>query len=115
MFLLSLIAALAGTPLRQAEAASDFARKLGDIERSPGIEMIDGGVGDDSGATILKSGRATTSPWAATLRLAAHAVLPLRLSVPSLPAVHDQTWREPTAVGWASSARRCALLQQFLF
>jgi hypothetical protein len=47
MLLICLIAAVSGTPLRQAEAASDFARSVGEIGES-GIEAPDGGVGDDS-------------------------------------------------------------------
>jgi hypothetical protein len=51
-FLLSLIAALAGTPLREAEAASDLACSLAELGDGDHVEEIDGGVGDDSGATI---------------------------------------------------------------
>jgi hypothetical protein len=56
MFLMCLIAALSGTPLRQVEAANDFARWLADLADDHGIETVDGGVGDDSGDTILKIG-----------------------------------------------------------
>jgi hypothetical protein len=52
MLLLSLIAVLAGTPLRLAEAADDLARSLMESPLENGIEVIDGGVGDDSGVTI---------------------------------------------------------------
>jgi hypothetical protein len=52
MLLLSLIAALAGTPLRMAEAASDLAGSLAELDGRAGLEEIDGGVGDDSDATI---------------------------------------------------------------
>jgi hypothetical protein len=51
MFLICLVAALSGTPLRQAEAASDFARSVGEIGEN-GIEAPDGGVGDDSDVAI---------------------------------------------------------------
>jgi hypothetical protein len=47
MFFLCLIAAVAGTPLRQAEAASDFARAFGELGQGNVLETIDGGVGDD--------------------------------------------------------------------
>jgi hypothetical protein len=52
-FLLSLLAALTGTPLRQAEAASDLARSLAELFQAAGIESPDGGVGDDSGIGTL--------------------------------------------------------------
>jgi hypothetical protein len=55
MVLLCLIAALAGTPLRQAEAAGDLARSLAELDGGSVVEEIDGGVGDDSGETILKA------------------------------------------------------------
>ena len=47
MFLLCLIAALSGTPLRQAEAADDFARTFGECGQSDVLHTVDGGVGDD--------------------------------------------------------------------
>jgi hypothetical protein len=52
MFMLSLIAALAGTPLRMAEAAHDFARSVAETGCGDVMEEPDGGVGDDSDATI---------------------------------------------------------------
>ncbi|MCA1685337.1 MAG: hypothetical protein LC745_05015 [Planctomycetia bacterium] len=52
MFLLSLIAALSGTPLRQTEAAHDFAGSVAELGCGDVIEVADGGVGDDSGDTI---------------------------------------------------------------
>ena len=52
-FLLSLLAALSGTPLRQAEAASDLARSLAELLQAADIESPDGGVGDDSGVGTL--------------------------------------------------------------
>jgi hypothetical protein len=50
--LVALIVTLAGTPFRLAEAASDLARSAVESDRSGAIEVIDGGVGDDSGETI---------------------------------------------------------------
>ena len=59
MLLLCLIAALAGSPLRQAEAAGDLARSLAELDGGDVIEAVDGGVGDDAGETTLTaSGRA---------------------------------------------------------
>ncbi len=52
MFLLALLAAVAATPLRLVEAASDQARALAERYGDPDIEPVDGGVGDDSGETI---------------------------------------------------------------
>ena len=51
MLVLSLITVLAATPLRLVEAAHDFALALAESGSDDGIEMLDGGVGDDSGAT----------------------------------------------------------------
>jgi hypothetical protein len=53
MVVVCLVAALSGIPLRQAEAASDFMRSVAELGEEPGIEVVDGGVGDDSGATVL--------------------------------------------------------------
>jgi hypothetical protein len=60
MLLLCLIAALSGTPLRQAEAASDFARSRAELGQDH-IEMIDGGVGDDVEVAVMKDGGDTPS------------------------------------------------------
>ena len=64
--LLFLVLALTGQPLRQAEAASDFARSLAHLlAASSTIEIPDGGVGDDSGVAVMKAevGHATASAW----------------------------------------------------
>jgi hypothetical protein len=69
MFVLSLIATLAGAPLRAAEAAHDLAICVADLGDGDSLEVPDGGVGDDSGATI------TSEVAHATLNLAgAHVV-----------------------------------------
>jgi hypothetical protein len=47
MFLLSLVAALTGTPLRLAEAAHDIACALAESGGGDVIEVPDGRVGDD--------------------------------------------------------------------
>src|SRR5438045_1551986 len=62
MFLLSLTAVLAGTPLRLLEAADDFARSLAENDQDVNLEQVDGGVGDDSGATIKPEVVHTGSP-----------------------------------------------------
>ena len=51
MFALSMVASLAGTPLRIAEAAHDIGCALADLDDAGAIEIPDGGVGDDSGVT----------------------------------------------------------------
>ena len=79
MFLLCLIAVLAGTPLRQAEAATDFARSHGEAGHGNVIEIIDGGVGDDSGTTILRAGGDSQSrPAMAVLTAANVSLRPFR-------------------------------------
>lgn len=52
MFLLALIAALAGTPLRLAEAASALCESLAEVMGAREIEPPDGGIGDDAGAAL---------------------------------------------------------------
>ena len=52
MFVLSMIAAFAGTPLRLAEAAHDMADTMTEFGAEDSLRVPDGGVGDDSGATI---------------------------------------------------------------
>jgi hypothetical protein len=110
LFLLSLVAALTGTPLRQAEAAHDFACAIADRLGGDDIKEIDGGVGDDyetavhrapSGARwILSVGEALPAP-----------LIPrpiLRDAFPDLPG--DAIGDSPPP-----RARRLALLQSFLF
>jgi hypothetical protein len=52
---MTLIAALSGTPLRQAEAAADFCRSMMESLQTANIEIPDGGVGDDSGVGTLSA------------------------------------------------------------
>lgn len=116
MFLLCLIAALSGTPLRQAEAANDFVRLFGEFGQGQKnvLETIDGGVGDDLEASILKAGGDTHS-LPATLLLAmadVHFTSPIRAS--SLPNIGDRRRTDLLGLLPASSARRCAWLQCFL-
>ena len=115
MFLLCLIAALSGTPLRQAEAANDFARSHGEFEQGHVIEMIDGGVGDDSGATILKAGGDTHALAAMMLLVSADAFLTPLLPALSLPNIDDRHWADRLSSLPGGSAQRHAWLQCFLF
>jgi hypothetical protein len=116
MFLLCLIAALAGSPLRQAEAAGDLARSLAELDGGDVIEVIDGGVGDDAGESILTTGGraragATSEPPAID-----HGPFPPRASTESLPP-GDADSRSPHPAGPLTSdpARRYAWLQAFRF
>lgn len=115
MFLLCLIAALAGSPLRQAEAAGDLARSVAELEGGDVIGTIDGGVGDDAGETILTvGGRTCADP----LR-AGPAIEPGLGPSPSLVATPPPgpDPRSPHRPGRpiADPARRQAWLQDFRF
>jgi hypothetical protein len=114
MLLLCLIAASSGTPLRQAEAASDFARSRAELGQDR-VETIDGGVGDDAEIAVLKDGGDI---------LAFQASVPLataeRLLMPLLPLVFSPGFGRRCPSGPAvtlspGSARRRAWLQCFLF
>lgn len=110
LFLLSLIAALTGTPLRQAEAAHDFVCSLAELDGGDIIEEIDGGVGDDSGATIQ--------------RVVAHTqmILSVTEALPTLIG-SGPVPRRPFPAGRSNTtfpsrlppSNRLALLQCFLF
>jgi hypothetical protein len=115
MFLLCLIAALAGTPLRQAEAAGDLARSLAELDGGGPVEEIDGGVGDDSGETILRPG----GPSGSLIVLNAPApedgpymVFP---PVASLSPRHDAHTADPPSLPITDHRRRRAWLQCLLF
>ncbi len=110
MFALCLIAALSGTPLRQAEAASDFARSLEDANRGDEIEVPDGGVGDDSGATI----KAETTGASSVITLSAD-IPGVVSNLPVLFSWHlsNRPDRRPPRCDAALSAR-LACLQCFL-
>jgi hypothetical protein len=115
MFLLCLIAALSGTPLRQAEAASDFIRSVSEIGEGDVIETIDGGVGDDQELSIVKSG--SDSGSRAPMILAAlngvH-VTPL-FPIPHRRAADDQRFVNPSQSRFTIPNQRFAWLQCFLF
>jgi hypothetical protein len=115
MVLLCLIAALSGTPLRQAEAASDFARSHSELGQGYAIELIDGGVGDDSGETILKAGGDTHPLQAPILSATADTFLTLFLPDSSLPNGTDRRRADRWASLPTGSAQRHAWLQCFQF
>ena len=115
MSVLCLIAALAGSPLRQAEAAGDLARSLSELDGGAVIEEIDGGVGDDSGETILSVGRHTcTDP---TSHLASIGQVPAFTAIaPAIPRdVDGLPPARPMGLPSAHRARRHAWLQAFRF
>jgi hypothetical protein len=110
MFLLGLIAALTGTPLRQAATADDFAASLAELGRGDLVEAIDGGVGDDSGETIA----AARVDFLAELaqpdaQLASYCTMAPR------PVSLSQHAIDPIARPPAGFSRRHAWLQCFLF
>jgi hypothetical protein len=110
MFLLSLIAALAGTPLRQAEAAHDLACSLAELDGRDVLEEIDGGVGDDSDATI----KSETAHASVILTIASAA--PTEITPPLSPPRPLPTGRSARAPRLATGSYRWhALLQRFLF
>jgi hypothetical protein len=112
MFLLCLIAALAGSPLRQAEAAGDLARSLAEMEGGDVIEAVDGRVGDDSGETILKadvSASADAPSGVPAIDCHAGPRPPLAVTFPTLGDASSDP--RPTS----DPARRHAWLQDFRF
>ncbi len=114
MFVLCLIAVLAGTPLRQAEAVADFARSHGEIEQGSAIELIDGGVGDDSEVAISRAGDDSHSLPATALPESFGATVPPFLP-PSSPPTFDHWHRANQCASFhGGSAGRLAWLQCFL-
>jgi hypothetical protein len=115
MLLLCLIAALSGTPLRQAEAASDFAHARAELGQDH-VETIDGGVGDDAEVAVLKDGGGDTSSFQAMIPLATvegllTPLLPLRFS----PGFGLRYPSGPVVTLSPGSAECHAWLQCFLF
>jgi hypothetical protein len=111
--LLILIAAFAGTPLRQAEAADDLCRSLTELLQPANIELPDGGVGDDSGIGTLSGSHASVIADPLTLTVPLFlpvASVALPLSPGEAEGLRQQVW-------WPSNPpnRRHAWLQIFLF
>ena len=111
--LITLIAALTGAPLRQAEAAGDFCRSVADLFQPSGLETPDGGVGDDSGVGTLSAPHTygLADPLASD---APPILLPDSAGSPAAPgevgALREVVWWPPNP----PSVRR-AWLQNFLF
>jgi hypothetical protein len=96
--LMTLIAALTGTPLRQTEAADDLCRSMIELLQTANIETPDGGVGDDSEVGTL-SGPHTCS-LADPLTSAAPLLLPpVSAGSPATPgeveALREAVWWPP--------------------
>ena len=111
--LLSLFVAFTGTPLRQAEAAADFARSLAEALEPAELETPDGGVGDDSGDTVLNGSHASlTAPLPASLDSSLPPPPPvgLYLNPDQTARLRERVW-QPTH----PPALRHAWLQVFLF
>jgi hypothetical protein len=111
--LLSLIAALTGMPLRQAEAAADLSRSLVEVLQPPGLEVPDGGVGDDSGDATLSGSHVNS--MVNPLPSADPLILPPALIVPHFKpdqakGLWERVWWPPKPPNG-----RQAWLQVFLF
>jgi hypothetical protein len=110
MLLLSLISVLVGTPLRLAEAADDLARSLAESDNGVNIEQVDGGVGDDSGATIKPEITSSSIAPTSGPMLLVLDCLELKLDSGSKSfRPHDRL-----VGGSIYSGRTCAWLQRFL-
>jgi hypothetical protein len=109
MFLLSLVAALSGTPLRLAEAAHDIACTLAESGGGDVIEVPDGGVGDDSDATIKPDTIHFLVIFAFAVAIVFWIFLP---SLASWRVLQQRADRPPRLI--ASLSQRLALLECFL-
>jgi hypothetical protein len=116
MFLLCLIAALAGSPLRQAEAAGDLARSLAELDGGDVIEELDGGVGDDAGETVLNAGVRIGVDPSMDVPAIDHFPGPSPVSAACPAPRGDETGPpRPSARLAADPARRYAWLQAYRF
>jgi hypothetical protein len=112
--LVCLLAALSGTPLRQAEAADDYARALAKLSEPAHLEVPDGRVGDDPDVGAFKPANdcpvsLDSEPGSWTL-----ASLPIVCRLPS--AAHDPRRRWERATGPPDpSSRDRAWLGVYLF
>jgi hypothetical protein len=111
--LLSLVAALSGSPLRQAEAASDFSRTQAETFQADRLESPDGGVGDDAGDSIQSGSQAG---FAVDLSPSADPLLPPPSQMAS-PLSPEEAEGLRATVWWPSEPPnlRHAWLQIFLF
>lgn len=110
MFPIALIAALSGTPLRQAEAAHDLARTIAELDRGSLVEEADGGVGDDAHIALAVPVEPDRSPDARDGGLPPPA--DFAPPAPRLATVRPARGAPPPP---DRSGRRQARLQRFLF
>ena len=104
-----LLAALAGAPLRQAEAASDLIRALAE---GASLDPVDGGVGDDAGEGTLA---ADPGPLSGGLPSMLDADLPPPLPTPNLTALEAEGLRERAWWPTSPPGLRQVWLQVFRF
>jgi hypothetical protein len=110
--LVGLIATLAGGPLRQAEAAADFARSAAERFESSSLETPDGGVGDDTGEGTLTAVQGPPTGDGAPSADPSFLPLPISAVFMSVEAV---CVRDRPAWPEAPPSRRPAWLQVFRF
>jgi hypothetical protein len=115
MVLLSLIAVLSGTPLRQAAAADDYARAVGAYVNGYVLDTVDGDVGDDQDLSILKADGDTHSLTATNLLAMSDVRFTPYIPFLSPPNIGDRRWADLPVSLPASSGRRSTWLQYFLF
>jgi hypothetical protein len=115
LYLLCLISVLSGTPLRQAAAADDYARAVGEHVHGYVLDTPDGDVGDDQDLSVLKAGGDTPSVTATNLLLMADVYFMAFSPFLSLPSIGDRRWADLSGSLPACSGRRSAWLQCFLF
>jgi hypothetical protein len=115
MVLLSLIAAFAGTPLRQAAAADDYVRAIGQYAIGYVLDTPDGEVGDDQDLSVLKAGGDTHSLTITDLLVIADVYSMPSSPLLSLRNIDDHRWADLSGSLPACFGRRSAWLQCFLF
>ncbi len=110
LVLVGLILALAGTPLRLAEAAEDLERRLDDPVAAHDLEEFDGGVGDDAEIALKAASCDLTVDSVAVEWL--HPVT-IAVPAPALVAceVHCDDWIPPPPSG----SQRQSKLSRFQF
>lgn len=115
LYLLCLISVLSGTPLRQAAAADDHARSIGQYANGYVLDTPDGEVGDDQDLSVLKAGSDTQSLTATNLFAIADDYFTPSIPFLSVPNIGDRRWADLSGSLPVCSGRRTAWLQSFLF
>jgi hypothetical protein len=115
MVALCLIAVLSGTPLRQAAAADDYARAVGEHVHGYVLDTPDGEVGDDKDLSVLKAGGDTHSLIATNMLAMADVYLMASSPFLFLPNNGNRRWADLSGSLPACPGRRSAWLQCFLF